>query len=109
MTYPLSNGSFICDVCSFNSEGTQLRALVDGEDSCTAPLALDLAACAAGCCFTGHNDLMADRFSALLTGYHKQRPMSTAERAFIPHFMWAATLSCGYYRFVEVSQLRYSR
>lgn len=79
----------------------RLLALVDWEDSCVGPLALDLAVCASACCFTASNELIGDRLDALFSAYESLRPLSAEERASFTDLMAAAALACAFYRFGE--------
>jgi len=79
----------------------QLLALVDWEDSCVGPFALDVAVCASACCFTAANELIAERLETILRAYLAKRPLSAAERGSFADFMLAGSLACGFYRFCE--------
>lgn len=79
----------------------KLLALIDWEDSCVGPYALDLAVAASACCFTAANELIPERLVVLLKGYEECRPMLEKERESFADFMMAGALACGFYRFGE--------
>jgi len=79
----------------------RLLALVDWEDSCVGPYALDLAVCASACCFTASNELIAERLRILLQAYNAKRRLLPKEVESFADFMKAGALACGFYRFGE--------
>eukprot|EP00933_Yihiella_yeosuensis_P029664 TRINITY_DN23297_c1_g1_i1.p1 TRINITY_DN23297_c1_g1~~TRINITY_DN23297_c1_g1_i1.p1 ORF type:complete len:363 (+),score=73.56 TRINITY_DN23297_c1_g1_i1:51-1139(+) len=79
----------------------RLLALIDWEDSCVAPLTLDLAVCASAACFTASNELMKTRLVVLLREYLKHRTLSKIERESFVDYMAAGALACAFYRFGE--------
>jgi Ser/Thr protein kinase RdoA (MazF antagonist) len=95
------HGDAFLDNALFDQKTCEFKALVDWEDSCLGPYALDLAVCISACSFTAGNELIEERVRCLVRGYTKQRPLSSEELSMIPSFMWAATLSCAYWRFVQ--------
>jgi len=97
----LIHGDAFLDNTLYDPGSCRLLALVDWEDSCVGPYALDLAVCASATCFTAGNEFMTDRFEELLVGYSGQRQLSGAERASFVDFMRAGALACAFYRFSE--------
>jgi Ser/Thr protein kinase RdoA (MazF antagonist) len=95
------HGDAFLDNALFDESTCEFKALVDWEDSCIGPYALDLAVCIAACSFTSTNELIEERVRYLIRGYTKQRPLAVREMAMVPDFMWAATMSCAYWRFVQ--------
>jgi len=94
------HGDAFLDNCIFAESG-HLAALVDWEDSCTAPLVLDVAICISAACFSADNELQMHRCAHILAGYTARRALSDAEVAALADFMWAGALACGFYRWRE--------
>lgn len=95
------HGDAYLDNAMFAGDSGRLVALVDWEDSCVAPYALDVAVCLSAAAFTAGNELQVERCRQILAGYSTKRELSSAELASLGDFMWAAALACGFYRWRE--------
>jgi len=92
------------------------------QDSCVAPLVLDVAVCVSAAAFSAENALHERRAEHILRGYCRHRPLADAELAALADFMWAGAsppfatiprplprppgaalgaLACGFYRWRE--------
>ena len=63
------HGDAYLDNALFEPSEGRLLALIDWEDSCVAPFALDLAVCLSAAAFTADNELLAERCKHVLAGY----------------------------------------
>lgn len=97
------HGDAFPDNTLFSDDGGEHRllGLIDWEDSCVAPLVLDLAVSTSACCFTASNELLKERLVTMLQAYNRQRPLSASERESLIDFMIAGAFGCAFYRFCE--------
>ena len=62
------------------------------QDSCVAPLVLDVAVCVSAAAFSAENALHERRAEHILRGYCRHRPLADAELAALADFMWAGAI-----------------
>eukprot|EP01041_Mallomonas_annulata_P007025 gene7025-14294_t len=84
----------------------EFRSFVDFEDTCIGPLVFDIACTVAGSSFNDDdNTLQLDRITALLSGYHAGRavssPLTDTEILLLPNFICHALLCNASWRFIN--------
>lgn len=98
--YPrgLLHGDLFPDNAMFAADGT-LVSIIDFEEICLGPLALDVAMTLVGCAYPHDNELSVALTRAFLSGYERQRVLTPAEREALPLFISFAALTIAFWRY----------
>jgi homoserine kinase type II len=87
------------------AQGDEIRAVLDFEEIALEVFVLDIAMAFVGCGWEDALPVRA-RWDALLAGYQRVRPLSTAERQALPIYLRYATVGIATWRFHQFNVKR---